>query len=300
MQTVEFTRDGKVILEDSGSVMTGTYELIGNDVVKVSLDGVSGAMLSGYGADSWEYTISGNIMTIQIDGESTTLTRIGASTPQQSVYGTKTLTIPPPPNQQRTMPISESTSMKTTASVTTPNITINAPKGGETWYIGNRELITWSSVNSVGQILLDVSYDSGKTWTAISTPIEDTGNFGWTVTGLASTHCRIRVEFVDSYSNPLNYPAFVSVADFTISQITKTTVSIVVPNITINAPKGGEAWFVGDRNLITWNSVNSVGQVLLAVSYDSGKTWTAISTPIDNSGSFGWWVTGLPSTHCRI
>ncbi|MBA7481479.1 hypothetical protein ES707_16953 [subsurface metagenome] len=74
--TIEFTRGGDVILKASGDLITGKYELIGSDVVKLRLEGLSGVFLSAFGADTWQYEISGDTMTIQSAGSSTTLRRI--------------------------------------------------------------------------------------------------------------------------------------------------------------------------------------------------------------------------------
>ena len=75
-QHIEFSKDGKVIFDDGKNIMTGTYELIGDNYVKVKFEGLGGAFISLFGADTWKYQISGDTMTLQVEGESTTLKRV--------------------------------------------------------------------------------------------------------------------------------------------------------------------------------------------------------------------------------
>lgn len=73
--TVEFTRDGKIIMDTNGYIVTGEYELVGNDVIKLSFQGLGGGMLSAFGADTYRYTISGDTMTLEGAGGTDTLYR---------------------------------------------------------------------------------------------------------------------------------------------------------------------------------------------------------------------------------
>jgi hypothetical protein len=74
--TIEFTRGGDVIVKSGGYVITGKYELVGSDVAKVKLEGLSGAWMSLFGGDSWQYEISGDTMTLKVAGRSSKLERI--------------------------------------------------------------------------------------------------------------------------------------------------------------------------------------------------------------------------------
>ncbi len=77
--TVEFTSDGKVIVANEGYIITGTYELVGSDVVKLRLEGLGGAWISLFGGDTWQYTISGDTMTASLAGKKTTFKRVRIS-----------------------------------------------------------------------------------------------------------------------------------------------------------------------------------------------------------------------------
>lgn len=74
---IEFTWDGKLVCEtNSGYTLTGTYERIGDDYVKIKFEGFGGAWISMFGADTWKYQISGDTMTTQIAGQTTTARRV--------------------------------------------------------------------------------------------------------------------------------------------------------------------------------------------------------------------------------
>ena len=73
--TIEFTSGGDVIAKTGGYVITGKYELVGSDVIKLRFEGLSGAWMSLFGGDTWEYEISGDTMTVTAAGKSSVLKR---------------------------------------------------------------------------------------------------------------------------------------------------------------------------------------------------------------------------------
>ncbi len=106
-----------------------------------------------------------------------------------------------------------------------PTLTLIYPNGGEQWRIGDKVAIKWTSFKITSEVVLQISYDSGKTWWRLTEGIPNNGNYQWTVAGLnvtrgtpvptsppqVSTHCRIRV---CSISEPPKPSA--SASDFTI------------------------------------------------------------------------------------
>lgn len=62
--TIEFTRDGKVIINANNYVITGTYQLVSGNVVNLSLEGDAGGWLSLTGSNSFQYKISGNTIDL--------------------------------------------------------------------------------------------------------------------------------------------------------------------------------------------------------------------------------------------
>ncbi|MBN1161055.1 MAG: hypothetical protein JXA17_03800 [Dehalococcoidales bacterium] len=74
--TIEFTRTGDVIIKSSGYIITGSYKLIGSDVIKLELEGLSGAWISLFGGDTWQYSISGDTMTVTASGQTSIFIRV--------------------------------------------------------------------------------------------------------------------------------------------------------------------------------------------------------------------------------
>ncbi|MFC2033807.1 hypothetical protein ACFLTT_00165 [Chloroflexota bacterium] len=75
-QKLEFSYDGKVIVDTGGFVVTGQYELIGDEYIKVELEGLAGAFVSVFGADTWKYQIEGDLLTLEMMGKSSTFRRL--------------------------------------------------------------------------------------------------------------------------------------------------------------------------------------------------------------------------------
>lgn len=219
-EKVEFTRGGEVILDSGNYIITGKYELIGSDVVKLDLDGMSGDFLSLFGANSCRYEISGDIMTFQLAGKSTILQRIRANVGIEPTAISITRSVAqstPSVNRVSSIPVTSKT--QTTTPIVTANLLF--PNGGENWRIGDTVLISWKS-NWTGLLRLDLSYDSGKTWTTgiCNAPsyvlqIPNTGSYKWTVVGPSSTHCRVKISILSN--NWVNYSPVISANDFTIS-----------------------------------------------------------------------------------
>ena len=77
--TVVAARDGQAmagVSVSAGFVSTGKYELVGDDIVKLKFDSLAGSMMSLFGADTWQYQISGDTMSVHIGGLTGTLKRV--------------------------------------------------------------------------------------------------------------------------------------------------------------------------------------------------------------------------------
>jgi hypothetical protein len=172
----------------------------------------------------------------------------------------------------------------TIAAAPTASITVTAPNGGEMWAVSSAHNITWTSVGVGSSVKIELSRDSGTTWTTIASPVPDTGSYAWTVSGPFTTNARVRI-------TSLNNPGVsgTSAADFNIGQ-----------NIIVTSPNGGEIWSVlGTPQDITWTSASFLGPVKIELSRDSGITWNTIASPVPNTGSYSWAV-HFPTTHARI
>jgi hypothetical protein len=73
---LEFLEDGKVIYDNGGAVITGSYEIVSNNYVKVNFGGLSGALIALFNADTWQYEVSRNELTLQTGGKSSTYKKV--------------------------------------------------------------------------------------------------------------------------------------------------------------------------------------------------------------------------------
>jgi hypothetical protein len=73
--TIEFFKDGRLVSDDGQYMISGTYELIGNEYVKVALEGFAGAWVV-MSADTWKYQVSGDTLYMVGGGETSTLRRV--------------------------------------------------------------------------------------------------------------------------------------------------------------------------------------------------------------------------------
>lgn len=176
-----------------------------------------------------------------------------------------------------------------TISISTGDtITILSPNGGEAFWIGTTQEITWTSTGSVGNVRIQYSINNGGSWKNISASTANDGSYLWKVPNTPSAQCLVLVkEAADGI------PADVSNAVFSIAEKGAT--------ISLTAPKGGEAWQVGSQHNITWVSGEKVsGYVKLLYSTNNGTTWSTITSSTANDGSYTWTIPNTPSTTCKV
>ena len=167
-------------------------------------------------------------------------------------------------------------------------VTITSPNGGETWEVGSKQKITWTS-QSVSKVNIEVSSDGGKTWFALATNITASiGSYEGTVPNRISTNCMIRVS--DSTNSKIKDVGGPLTID-----------SKYTPKITVLNPGGGVNWRTGKNQVITWSSTD-VRMVRIDYSIDGGKNWSQIVERTDASRGFQIWKapSTLSSTQCLV
>ena len=173
------------------------------------------------------------------------------------------------------------------ALLSTANITVTSPNGGESWTEGSAQTITWTSVNVTGNVNIELNRNySGGAWEAIAMNTANDGTQPWTVTLPASAAARVRVT---------------SVNNGTINDVSNANFNIVPRSITITSPNGGENWIVGDVNNIMWTSVGLSENVRIEINrtYPSAS-WSDITASTANTGSYPWTVNLPTSSTARI
>jgi uncharacterized protein (TIGR02597 family) len=93
----------------------------------------------------------------------------------------------------------------------TNSITLLSPIGGETWRVGSKALVTWSSTGVLNTVKVDLSTDGGNTWSSLAYGISNSGLATVLVPNLPSTTCWVRV--ADLNGTPTDW----SETNFTIS-----------------------------------------------------------------------------------
>ena len=174
------------------------------------------------------------------------------------------------------------------AAVVPPTVTVTAPNGGESWMAGSVHAITWTSFAIPAGVRVQLCRDyPAAPWETLADSIANSGSYAWTVTDTASATCRIRI---------------LSTADTTIGDTSNANFAItVLQTLTLTAPNGGETWYTGSSQAVTWTSVNITGTVWIELNrtYPTGN-WTTLTASAPNTGSYTWTVTTLTSTAARI
>jgi len=78
------------------------------------------------------------------------------------------------------------------------------------------------------------------------------------------------------------------------------TVTSESGSITVSSPNGGETWDVGSSHAITWTTAGTVGNVKIEYSTNNGSSWTIITSPTANDGSYTWTVPNTVSSQCKV
>ncbi|MHC1626698.1 MAG: hypothetical protein ACXQTN_05115, partial [Methanoculleaceae archaeon] len=168
-------------------------------------------------------------------------------------------------------------------------INVLSPRGGETWYRFSHHDIQWSAGPDVGAgpVDLDYSTNGGTSWMAITSGIPiASGSYDWTLPDEDSSNCLVRV--IQPSSG--------------VSGQSPTAFTIAPPTFTVTSPSGGESWYLGDLETVTWTYTTGItGNVDIDYS-TSGVSgpWAEIAANQPNSGSYPWTVPNDGSTTCRV
>jgi len=102
-----------------------------------------------------------------------------------------------------TLPSAPGGSASVAIDNTDPLVAVTAPNGGESWYRGTTQNITWtaSDASGVAGIALEYSTNNGGTWTSIATGEANDGAYAWTVPAVATTQALVRLTATDAHGN---------------------------------------------------------------------------------------------------
>ena len=77
----------------------------------------------------------------------------------------------------------------------------------------------------------------------------------------------------------------------------------VDPSLSITAPNGGEAWYIGDTNDIIWTASDtnlSPNSVYLWYSMNGGTNYIPLAEAIANSGNYPWEMPSVQSYNAKV
>jgi hypothetical protein len=113
---------------------------------------------------------------------------------------------------------------------TSPVLSLNSFNGGEYVKETTTQLIRWASSDKnlvSSPISIDLSIDGGTTWSSLASSIQNSGSFNWTVPGLNSNTCKIKITSLDSVGHST---IVYSANNFTITKGTANTIQIASGN----------------------------------------------------------------------
>lgn len=169
-----------------------------------------------------------------------------------------------------------------------PKITVLSPNGGEEWYAGGRNNITWKSTN-IENVRIEFTTNNGATWSTITESTPSNGVYAWNqIPNVSSLQCRVRISEAKR-----GIPSDISDNNFTITypgtQLIKVT-----------SPIGGEKWAAGTPHVITWNAAG-ISNVKIEYTVNNGISWNTIVASTPSTGFYTWTqVPNIPSTNCKI
>ncbi len=175
-----------------------------------------------------------------------------------------------------------------------PTVAVRVPNTAVSWGIGGTRLLTWShTIPAGGRVNLDVSRDGGATWSAIAAGVSNSGSksgtYEWLVTGPPTAAARIRVS---------------SELDAGVKDASDVDFTIAEPSITVNSPNTAVSWRTASVQSIKFSQNLGPGQAVdLELTRDGGTSWepvASVTTGTSLTTTYGWLVSGPPSTQARI
>lgn len=146
------------------------------------------------------------------------------------------------------------------ADSTCTNVSGNSGIAWATWAVGSIQNITWTALDVLSDVMIQLSRDNGSTWSTIIADTTNSGTYAWTVTGPATTTAIIQVSGL-VYTNPSDG----STIDFTNISSTSDTFAIT-------------------QSSISYFTAASVNDTVLATSYiNQANLITAIQNDFSDS-----------------
>ena len=115
----------------------------------------------------------------------------------------------------------------------TNKITVVAPNGGEVWQALTTQNIVWATQGTVGAVHIELTTNSGASWSDIIASTPNTGSLAWVVPNSPSSACGVRISQVSTGT-----PTDMSDAVFTIAAPLRASPPVGLSLATILADSG--------------------------------------------------------------
>ncbi len=290
------TTQGLVRISDTANAGTSDVSnasftiKIPNGIVVISPNGGEIWNISSVQTIKWSSSGVNNVRIKYTTDNGTTWSTIVSSTPASP--GSYTWTVPNTPTNSARVQIGTSNGSVTDMSDSTftigasNSLTLLSPAGGESWYVGTTQYITWSSYG-IQNVNLDYSTDAGSSWNAIASGVPAaSASYSWIIPNTTTTEALVRIS---DQSNP------------SLLSINATPFSIAPPpTVKLHGPKAGAKLVAGRTYPLLWAS-QSVGSVDLAYSTDNGFNWTVIDQNIPSGDTpYLWTVPTVPTSKALL
>jgi len=190
-----------------------------------------------------------------------------------------------------------------TMDTVNPSITVTSPNGGELWLMNSQKNISWFAYDSnfvTNPINIMLSIDNGLNYSPIIDNLENSGTYPWIIPDLFGPQSLIKIWATDTFGN----------VGFDLSDVVfnlpGTTVSVsplfymdtINPVVNLFSPNGGESWYVGETNSITWSASDSNFPSLpVNLEYKVDTAWITLETSYGNDGTYQWIIPNSLTTH---
>ncbi len=158
---------------------------------------------------------------------------------------------------------------------------VSLPRGGETWRQETSQTISWTKVGSCSNnVELDLMRDGTKTQT-ISTSVNNTGSYRWTVSSSAHPGRDYSIRIKDKDDSE----SFVVSNDFTITNTSGCTVEVT-------KPMEGDTVYKEEIFTMVWNSMGSCGSRVALDLYKNTGYVLQIEGDAPNNGEWSGTISG--------
>jgi len=155
------------------------------------------------------------------------------------------------------------------------SFTVVSPNGGEQWHAGTTQRILWTSTGSFWDVKIEVSLNSGSTYSTITSATADTGLYDWTVpNSLGGTTARIRVSSIDGQVSDLSDGNFAIAAPVTSIRLESPSPgSLVTGLVTVKAAVSGSGTVQQVVFRVDGNPLGQSTTEPFTVQWNSSSVW---------------------------